>query len=327
MAEKKMDKTMEMNMEETIEKTMDMTIDRTMDKMMEKTIDKMMEKTMDWRTKSAQSVMNDTHVKIYPIDSNHERIFAYAMEMIAVIQAKNLRGENSAFIVPIGPVAQYPILVDVINACNISLKNTYFFQMDEYAMEDGSFISMDDPLSFRGTLKRLFYDRVRPDLVMDEDHRWCPTKGREEEMWRRIQEVGGVDICFGGIGLNGHVAFNESLYTDDCRGWDDFAALPTRLLRLNDETKATNASYDCYGEMPRLPKYAMSIGMREILSARKIVLSVGNNYHIRRALYGSVSPQYPASCLQVFENAALYCSPKQLEPLLPSALYASADGD
>jgi len=280
----------------------------------------------DWRTMPAQAVVDGTHVKIYQIPNAYHRIFAYAMEMIAVIRDKNSRGENSAFIIPVGPDMQYPIIAEVVNAANISLKNTYFYNMDEYTLSDGTFIPIDDPLSFRGVMKRKFYDRVRPDLIMDEDHRWFPTFGREEEMWRHMQSVGGIDICFGGIGINGHVAFNEALYADDPRGWDEFAALPTRLLRLTDETKAVNSSYGCAGEMPRLPTHAMTIGMREIMSARKLVLEVYNNYHMRRALYGPVCPQYPVTCIQQFKDAAFYCSPDQLQPLLPAAQYLHADG-
>jgi glucosamine-6-phosphate deaminase len=280
----------------------------------------------DWRTKTAREVIGDTSVKIYQFNSEYQKIFAYAMEMLEVIQKNNNAGKNSAFIVPVGPSTQYPILADVINACGISLKNTYFYNMDEYTQSDGTFIAIDDPLSFRAAMNRLFYDRINGELVMDEDHRWFPTPGREEEMWKHMQSVGGIDICFGGIGVNGHVAFNEALYLDDSRSWEEFASLPSRLLRLTDETKAVNASYDCFGEMPRLPGYAMTIGMREILSAKKLVLYVGSNYHIRRALYGPICPQYPVSCIQLFKDAALYCSPGQLEPLLQAAHYAQSDG-
>jgi len=281
----------------------------------------------DWRVMPADDVIGGTHVKVYPFDDNSQRMFAYAMEMIKVIIDKNSRNENSAFIVPVGPTEQYPYIADVVNANNISLKNTYFFNMDEYTLADGTFIPKDDPLSFRAEMDLTFYSRVRPDLVMDEDHRWFPEFNREEEMWEKIKSVGGVDICFGGIGINGHVAFNEALYADDPRGWDEFAALPTRLLRLTDETKAVNASYACAGEMPRLPTHAMTIGMREIMSSRKLVLNAYNNYHIRRALYGALSPQYPASCIQKFKDAAIYCSPQLLRPLLPAARYAHADGE
>ena len=280
----------------------------------------------DWRLMPVQDVLDGTHVQIRPYESYSQRIFAYAMEMIKVIREKNSRGENSAFIVPVGPTQQYPLLADVINACDISLKNTYFYNMDEYTLEDGAFIPIDDPLSFRGIMNELFYNRIKPELVMDEKHRWFPMLGREKEMWQHMQGVGGVDICFGGIGINGHVAFNEALYSDDTMGWEEFAALPTRLLRLTDETKAVNSSYGTFGEMPRLPMYAMTIGMREIMSSKKLVLDVGNNYHIRRALYGPVSPQYPVTCIQLFQSAALYCSPEQLMPLLPTAHYAHEDG-
>ena len=180
----------------------------------------------DWRQMPAQDVLDGTYVNIFQYKSGSQRMYAYSMEMISVIMDKNSRSENSAFIVPVGPTQQYPILADLINACDVSLKNTYFYNMDEYTLDDGAFIPKGDPLSFRGIMDDLFYNRVKPELVMAEDHRWFPTLGREDEMWQHMQGVGGIDICFGGIGINGHVAFNEALYGDDARSRCRFPRRP-----------------------------------------------------------------------------------------------------
>ena len=58
-----------------------------------------------------------------------------ADEMVEEIKRKNALGENTVFICPVGPVGQYPYFVDMVNEQNISLKNVWFINMDEYLKE------------------------------------------------------------------------------------------------------------------------------------------------------------------------------------------------
>ena len=86
-----------------------------------------------------------------------------------------------------------------------------------------------------------------------------------------IDELGGVDIAFGGIGINGHLAFNEA---QDELTADEFAALHTRVLTISRETRTSNAIGDLNGAIDAMPRKAVTIGMAEILGAKKIGLGV-----------------------------------------------------
>lgn len=279
---------------------------------------------MDWRTMPASEVGKNTNVKLSVARDSDEELFNMAVDMAAEIYKNNQLGKRTTFIVPVGPVEQYVHFAKMVNSMRISLKDTWFFNMDEYLDDNGNFIPKEDPLSFRGQMDKYVYNAIDPELVMPEEQRWFPTRGREEEEWELIQSLGGIDICFGGVGVNGHVAFNEAAEPDDPISKEEFAKLPTRMLKLTKETKAVNSSFDLYGEMDRLPRYCMSIGMREILSARKIRLSIGGPTRasqMRHILYGPVCPQFPAAYLQEHPDALLYVTEDTLVPLIPEFGY------
>ena len=76
-------------------------------------------------------------------------------------------------------------------------------------------------------------------LIMPENQRQFPCVGKEKEYDELIDELGGVDMCFGGLGINGHIAFNEPPENSvDCKV---FAEYPTRVLPITRETKTINA--------------------------------------------------------------------------------------
>lgn len=65
-------------------------------------------------------------------------------------------------------------------------------------------------MSFHKRMKDEFYDRVNPDLIMSESQRHFPEPGKEKDYDEMIEKLGGVDLCLGGLGINGHIAFNEA---------------------------------------------------------------------------------------------------------------------
>lgn len=141
---------------------------------------------------------------------NAEVFKSMADEMADTIVEHNAKGEKTVFICPVGPVGQYPYFVDRVNSEKISLKNVWFINMDEYLDDNKEWVSIDHPLSFRGFMKRTVYDKINPELVMPEAQRIFPDPKNPGHIPEVIGQLGGVDICFGGIGINGHVAFNEA---------------------------------------------------------------------------------------------------------------------
>ena len=228
-----------------------------------------------------------------------------AREMAEEIKRKNALGEKTVFICPVGPVGQYPFFVDMVNQENISLKDVWFLNMDEYLTDEKEWIDKSHSLSFRGFMDRTVYSKIKPALVMPESQRIFPDPRDPENMERTIRDLGGVDICFGGIGINGHVAFNEA---QDELTPEQFRALPTRVLEISRETRTANAIGDLNGAVDDMPRWCVTIGMKEICGARKIRLGCFRDWHravVRHAAYGEPSAHFPATLLQEHPDALL----------------------
>ena len=231
---------------------------------------------------------------------------AIAREMAEEIKRKNALGERTVFICPVGPVGQYPYFVELVNRERISLKNVWFLNMDEYLTDEKEWVDKSHPLSFRGFMDRAVYTKVDRSLVMPESQRVFPDPKDPENMARTIRELGGVDICFGGVGINGHLAFNEA---QDALTAEEFRALPTRVLAISPETRTANAIGDLNGALDDMPRWCVTIGMKEIYGARKVRLGCFRDWHravVRHAAYGDASSgHFPAALLQNHPDALL----------------------
>ena len=86
-----------------------------------------------------------------------------------------------------------------------------------------------------------FYSKVDPKLIMSENQRLFPEPLKEKEFDTLIEKLGGVDAVFGGLGINGHIAFNEPPEEDEQVSVEEFASLPTRVLKISRETRTINA--------------------------------------------------------------------------------------
>ncbi len=254
---------------------------------------------------SKEQLLAAPKVPITVLEDNAAVFKAIAEEMADEIKRKNALGERTVFICPVGPVGQYPYFVDIVNSERISLKNVWFINMDEYLTDDKEWISKDDPLSFRGFMERTVYTKIDPELIMPVEQRIFPDPHDTGNIARVIEELGGVDICFGGIGINGHLAFNEA---DDSLTADEFRNLHTRVLEITKETRTTNAIGDLNGAIDDMPRYCITIGMNEIYNARKVRLGCFRDWHrsvVRHAAYGEVSAHFPASLMQQHPDALI----------------------
>ena len=255
---------------------------------------------------SAQELGRDARIPIVKLGDSGEVFYELALEMVSAIRANNAAGNPTVFICPVGPVGQYPIFVRLANRERLSLKKCWFINMDEYLTDDGGYIDESDSLSFRGFMARNVYRQIDPELLMSPEQRVFPDPAQPDRTDRLIEELGGVDIAFGGIGINGHLAFNEA--REDLTA-EEFAALGTRIVTLNPETRTANAIGDRGGAIDAMPTRAVTVGIRQILSARKVRLGVFREWHravVRQAAYGPVSAHFPASLLQDHPDAVIY---------------------
>lgn len=235
-----------------------------------------------------------------------EVFYEMALEMVGEIRKNNALGRPTVFIVPVGPAGQYPIFVRLVNEGNVSLKNCWFFNMDEYMWDEQTAISPDHPLSFIGFMEKQVYGKIRPELTVPPAQRIYPDPQEPARGDELLERLGGADICFGGIGINGHLAFNEPQPT-----WTEaqFCALPTRVQKISPETRTANAIGDLGGALEEMPAWCVTIGFRQIFTARKVRLGVFRDWHravVRRAAYGDVTPAFPATLLQHHPDALIY---------------------
>jgi glucosamine-6-phosphate deaminase len=216
-------------------------------------------------------------------------------------------GRGATLIVPVGPVEQFPLLAEMINKERINCRDVVLINMDEYLTDDDRFIPADHPLSFRGFMDRLFYDRLDPALAPLPQNRVFPNPQDTGAVPRLIESRGGVDACYGGIGINGHFAFNEPPEPGETVSVDAFAALPTRVLSLTRETRTIN-SVTVGGEISVIPRRAVTVGMKECLGARRLRLYCNRPWQsavARRALHGPITAACPASLMRLHPDVML----------------------
>jgi glucosamine-6-phosphate deaminase len=227
--------------------------------------------------------------------------------MLDTIRTAADGGRPATLIVPVGPVDQFPVLAERVNAQRIDLRDVVLINMDEYLTDDDRWIDVSHPLSFRGFMNRLFYDRLDPQLAPRPENRIFPDPGRPDDIQRLIDRRGGVDACFGGIGINGHIAFNEPPEPGEEVTAEAFAKLPTRVLTLSRETRTIN-SVTVGGEMAVIPRRAVTVGMRECLAARSMRFYCNRPWQsavVRRVLHGPITAACPASLLRTHSDASI----------------------
>ena len=210
--------------------------------------------------------------------------------------------DKVAFIVPVGPVGQFELFAARVNAERLSIRDLVVINMDEYLSPDGrDFIPTTDPLSFRGHMERNLWSRLDPELAPPEEQRHFPSPRRPDDTTRMIARLGGIDVAFGGVGITGHLAFNDPPEPGEPLDADAFASLPTRVVRLSRETLTINSVTAARGNIDRIPKLAVTVGMKEILEARKIRVFMNRPWQcavVRKLLHGPVTAACPASLLQ-----------------------------
>jgi len=262
---------------------------------------------------SREELLAKTKIPIRILETEDDLYADMADRMLRQIEQNNAQGKNTVFIVPVGPVGQYRVLAELINERKTDLSRVYFINMDEYLDKDGEPIPEEHPLSFSAFMDREWYDRVG----MPRENRIFPQPGKESDIAAAIERLGGVDIAFGGVGITGHIAFNEPPEPDEPITDEQFAMLPTRTLRLTRETRTINAVTAASGYIDYIPHSCITVGMREILSARELRFYMNRTWQkgvLRKIALGPVTRFAPASFLQTHPDALLTVASYVAEP-------------
>lgn len=261
----------------------------------------------DYLTISAADLGKGQPVKVRIKGDSNSIARNLAEAMLAEIIEGERAGRGATLIVPVGPVDQFPILARMINEQKVSCHRAVFINMDEYLTDEDQWIPMNHLLSFRGYMERAFYSLLGPSLAPPLEHRIFPDPVQPEAIQKLIEQRGGVDACFGGIGINGHIAFNEPPEPGQKISAEVFAALPTRVVSLSRETRTIN-SVTVGGEITVIPRRAITVGMKEILASRRLRFYCNRHWQsgvVRRALHGPLTPACPASFFRAHPDASI----------------------
>jgi glucosamine-6-phosphate deaminase len=234
----------------------------------------------------------------------------FARSIANEIKARNQAGELTRIILPVGPIGQYPLLVQICNRVGISWHNVHTFNMDDYLDWQGRPLSLDHPLSFEGYMRQEVFNQLNPDLRIPDEQIHFPDPLDLDRVSQQIAAVGGIDTCYGGIGIHGHVAFNEP---PNSRWYkltpDQFRQSLTRIVSLAPETVVMNSIRATGGNLSALPPMAITLGMRDILAARRIRLYCqGGTWQrtiLRIAVLGEEDVDYPVTLLQNHPDFAI----------------------
>jgi glucosamine-6-phosphate deaminase len=225
-----------------------------------------------------------------------------AMELVAEIQANNRKGQSTRAIIPCGPSCWYEPFTRLVNQDRVSLRGLVVFHMDECLDWQGRELPRNHPYSFRGFMERAFYEPVDESLgVLPENRVWLHARNIEE-VRLRIEESA-IDIAYGGWGQDGHVAYNQSRRSHYSPiTVEELRASSIRIQDNNPDTILALAQRTFGTAYQFVPPMSVTLGMREILAAKKIRLfsdtGAWKQTALRVALFSPMTAEYPLTLLQ-----------------------------
>lgn len=239
------------------------------------------------------------------IESTYEAISQTAARMlVAQITLKN----DSVIGLPTGstPEGMYAYLVKMAEEHIVDFRDVVTFNLDEYLN-----IASDDPQSYTYYMHKHLFDQV--NLQAKNTHIPSGTHSNADEVCQAydisIFQHGKIDMQILGIGNNGHIGFNEP---------DIKFEAGTHLVTLDAETIRANARF--FKTAQEVPKEAISIGIRNIMQAKKVVLIAsgeGKAEIVKQMLFGPITPKVPASILQLHNDVTILLDQAAAKEILP----------
>lgn len=195
------------------------------------------------------------------------------------------------------PMGTYRELVKLNQKGKVSFQNVITFNMDEYvALEESH------PESYHSFMYSHFFSHIdippaNINILNGNAEDLEAECLRYEE---KIKQVGGIDLFLGGIGIDGHIAFNEPGSSLTSR---------TRVKTLNTETRMVNSRF-FENDLNKVPKLALTVGVGTVMDAKEVVIIV-NGHQKSRALHmaveGGVSHMWTISALQLHHKSMIVC--------------------
>lgn len=192
------------------------------------------------------------------------------------------------------PIGTYKELIRRYEMGDLDFSGIRTVNLDEYKGLSG-----DHEQSYRYFMDTHFFDHVNIDKAntnvpngLAED-----TDGECARYDDLIASMGGIDLQLLGIGHNGHIGFNEP---------EDIFRKETHCVALAEST--INANSRLFEKKEDVPRYAFTMGIKNIMMARKIVMVISGEDKadiVAKAFFGPVTPQVPASILQLHPDVSI----------------------
>jgi len=236
-------------------------------------------------------------MEIKPINSYNKM-----SKLAAKIVAKQIKDKpNTVLGLATGstPEGMYRELVKIHKEGELDLSQVITFNLDEYLG-----VSPDHPQSYHYYMYENFFNHVN----IEEKNIHIPkgdTKDPIQECLdyeREIEKVRGIDLQILGIGINGHVGFNEP---------DINLEAKTHVIQLSDDTIKANSRF--FKNLDEVPKKAITMGMATIMKSKKIILmawGLEKKKPILKVISGHIATDVPASLLQVHNDVILIVDKK-----------------
>ncbi len=226
-------------------------------------------------------------------EKTYEQMGARAAAIIAEVIHKK---ENPVLGLATGstPISTYQSLIQLYENGSLDFSKVTSVNLDEYKGLSG-----DNDQSYRYFMNHNLFDHVN----IDKTKTFVPN-GLEADSAKAcsdydkiINEVGQIDIQVLGLGLNGHIGFNEPA---------DHFPKTTHCVDLTQSTIDANSRF--FETMDEVPKQAYTMGIQTIMSAKTILVLVNGSAKadiVKEAFFGPITPQVPASILQLHDNVIL----------------------
>lgn len=199
------------------------------------------------------------------------------------------------------PEGTYKQLVEWYKKGDLDFANVKAVNLDEYKG-----LSKDNDQSYAYFMKNHLFDHINIDI----NNTFIPN-GLEEDSQKEcdrynkvIKSLGGVDLQLLGIGGNGHIGFNEP---------GEAFEKETHCVKLTEDTIKANSRF--FSSLDLVPKYAYSMGIKNIMQAKSILLVASGKSKaeaLYKAIYGEIVPSVPASILQLHNNVTIVADDEAL---------------
>ncbi len=195
------------------------------------------------------------------------------------------------------PLGLYRNLIELYKEGKVSFENVVTFNMDEYVG-----LPEEHPESYHSFMWTNFFSHI--DIKKENVH---ILNGNAEDLEaecaayeQAIADAGGIDLFMGGIGPDGHIAFNEPFSSLTSR---------TRIKSLTTDTIIANSRF-FDNDVNKVPKTALTVGVGSVMDAKEVLIVCnghGKARALQHAIEGAVSQEWTISALQLHPHAIIVC--------------------